>query len=118
MACSKNQCSGFPIRQQLPTPPCMNTNCSSVCSDNTAMPLMESRMRERNAESFYRAGHAEMMFPDLAPVNMLDNNTSMPVGMAYVPWQQWNQTYPIEQAMTRGTLFPELDYPFVMGRCR
>lgn len=42
----------------------------------------------------------------------------MPVAMAYTPWQQWSQTYPIEKGFTRGTIFPELDLPFVMGRCR
>ena len=40
----------------------------------------------------------------------------MPIGMGYVPWQQWNQIYPLEQGFRRGTIFPELDMPFVMGR--
>lgn len=40
-----------------------------------------------------------------------------PVGMGYVPWQQWQQTYPLEQGFNRGTIFPDLDLPFVMGRC-
>ncbi len=40
-----------------------------------------------------------------------------PAGMGYVPWQQWGQTYTMEQALYRGTIFPELDLPFVMGRC-
>jgi len=42
----------------------------------------------------------------------------MPIGMAYVPWQQWCQTYPMEQGFRQGTIFPELDLPFMMGRCR
>ena len=37
--------------------------------------------------------------------------------MAYVPWQQWNDTYPLEQAVLRGTIFPELDLEFQYGRC-
>lgn len=41
-----------------------------------------------------------------------------PVGMGYVPWQQWQQTYPIERGFRRGTIFPDLDLPFVMGRCQ
>lgn len=40
-----------------------------------------------------------------------------PVGMGYVPWQQWSQTYTMEQGIQQGTIFPELDLPFVMGRC-
>lgn len=32
--------------------------------------------------------------------------------MAYVPWQCLDGTYSPELALTRGTLFPELDKPF------
>ncbi len=39
-----------------------------------------------------------------------------PTAMGYVPWQQWQQTYSPEQGLVRGTIFPELDLPFVMGR--
>ncbi len=42
---------------------------------------------------------------------------AMPIGMGYVPWQQWSKVYPIEKGFVRGTIFPELDLPFVMGRC-
>ena len=51
-------------------------------------------------------------------------NTSMggmeqyPVAMAYVPWQQWQQTYSLDQGFKRGTIFPDLDLTFNMGRCR
>lgn len=41
----------------------------------------------------------------------------MSLGMGYVPWQKWSHTYPMEQGFTRGTIFPELDFPFLMGRC-
>ena len=41
-----------------------------------------------------------------------------PVGMGYVPWQQWQQTYSLEQGFKRGTIFPDLDLTFNMGRCR
>ncbi|MCI8865847.1 MAG: spore coat associated protein CotJA [Lachnospiraceae bacterium] len=42
----------------------------------------------------------------------------MPIGMGYVPWQKWGQTYPIDKGFSRGTIFPDLDLPFAMGRCR
>lgn len=41
-----------------------------------------------------------------------------PIAMAYVPWQRWQQPYPIEHGFKRGTIFPDLDLPFVMGRCQ
>lgn len=41
-----------------------------------------------------------------------------PVGMGYVPMQSWQTPYPMERGFMRGTIFPALDYPFMMGRCR
>lgn len=41
---------------------------------------------------------------------------NFPVGMAYVPWQTWNQVYDFDKALQRGTLFPELDKPFIGRR--
>ncbi len=38
-----------------------------------------------------------------------------PVAMAYVPYQQWGQVYPAESGLERGTIFPELDKPFLGG---
>lgn len=35
-----------------------------------------------------------------------------PIAMAYVPMQQWGETYNIEKGFDRGTIFPELDLPF------
>lgn len=37
----------------------------------------------------------------------------MPIGMSYVPWQKWKDTYDSEIALERGTIFPELDLPFL-----
>lgn len=37
---------------------------------------------------------------------------SLPLAMAYTPMQQWKQTYSDSVALSRGTLFPELDLPF------
>lgn len=46
------------------------------------------------------------------------NSMSFPVGMAYVPMQQWQQTYDLGMGFSRGTIFPDLDLPFEMGRCQ
>jgi hypothetical protein len=37
------------------------------------------------------------------------------LAMAYVPPQEWDALYPAEQALLRGTLFAQLDYPFEGG---
>ncbi len=41
-----------------------------------------------------------------------------PPAMAYVPFQEWGEVYDEENALTRGTLFPELDFPFERGEMR
>lgn len=40
-----------------------------------------------------------------------------PVAMAYVPWQQWQTTYPPERGLIQGTIFPDLDLKFAFGGC-
>lgn len=40
-----------------------------------------------------------------------------PIGMAYVPYQQWDEIYEANEGFCRGTMFPMLDYPFKGGDC-
>lgn len=37
------------------------------------------------------------------------------VAMAYVPWQSLNTVYEPEGGLCRGTIFPELDKPWMPG---
>ncbi len=39
----------------------------------------------------------------------------MVVAMAYVPWQTFGTVFTPEEAFCHGTLFPELDKPFLAG---
>ena len=39
-----------------------------------------------------------------------------PVGMAYVPWQDLNTVYEPDRALEVGTIFPELDKPWLWRR--
>ena len=55
----------------------------------------------------------QMMAENSRPVNM----SRFPIAMGYVPVQKWQQTYSLEEGFVRGTIFPELDLPFEMGRC-
>uniref|UniRef100_UPI0032604C7A spore coat associated protein CotJA n=1 Tax=Clostridium sp. NkU-1 TaxID=1095009 RepID=UPI0032604C7A len=47
-----------------------------------------------------------------------ENIDQFPVGMAYVPWQCWQQVYPMDTALSMGTIFPDLSKPFIMGGCQ
>ena len=38
-----------------------------------------------------------------------------PLGMAYVPFQEWVELYDSEEAFPKGTIFPDLYYPFFGG---
>ncbi|MBQ8815011.1 MAG: spore coat associated protein CotJA [Lachnospiraceae bacterium] len=43
-------------------------------------------------------------------------NANFPVGMTYVPMQKWGPLYDHQKALCQGTLFPEMDKPFMGGR--
>ncbi len=36
-----------------------------------------------------------------------------PLAMAYIPFQQWETPYEAEVGLSRGTVFPGLDKPFI-----
>jgi hypothetical protein len=38
-----------------------------------------------------------------------------PYAMAYIPFQQFDTTYPAERGLEYGTIFPELNKPFLGG---
>ena len=52
---------------------------------------------------------------DCCAHDMLKN---LPIAMSYVPWQTWKDLHPAEKALHRGTIFEELDKPFMgIGGC-
>ncbi len=44
------------------------------------------------------------------------DDCDMVLAMAYVPWQEWRDLYAEELALQKGTLFAELDKPFLGGK--
>ncbi len=47
-----------------------------------------------------------------------DSLAGMAIAMAYVPWQFMHETYEPEKALQCGTIFPELNKPFLgKGGC-
>lgn len=54
-------------------------------------------------------------FSPSVPVQLTEFNRELqelPLAMAYVPIQPWGDTYSPCKALSRGTLFPQLDMPF------
>lgn len=39
--------------------------------------------------------------------------TETPLAMAYVPFQTWEKPYDMDTGLSRGTVFPSLDKPFI-----
>lgn len=54
--------------------------------------------------------------PITVPCNPVYELDSLPLGMAYVPWQQFDTVYEVEKALGCGTIFPELYKPFLGKR--
>ena len=48
---------------------------------------------------------------------VLEVDNKYPIAMAYVPWQTLEKTLPLCEGLNIGTIFPELDLPFEIGRC-
>lgn len=40
----------------------------------------------------------------------------MPIGMCYVPWQVWGNIYEPHKALICGTVFEDLNKPFLGGK--
>ena len=129
---SNNRC-GCMQRPHLPPPPAGNAENSRPCSMQHSMqpdipyqPLSSGNVNTgsgfnttgRNNRPSCPLDQSNGSRQVTAPNAERECLRNMPVAMAYTPIQRWNQVYDKERGLTRGTIFPELDLPFVMGRCR
>jgi len=73
-------------------------------------------LNPRTANPSCGCGYKQKSMSDMLPVHY-DSIDNFPVGMCYVPWQQWNQIYDLEKGFHCGTIFPELNKPFLGSRC-
>ncbi|MEJ8734506.1 MULTISPECIES: spore coat associated protein CotJA [Lachnospiraceae] len=51
-------------------------------------------------------------FSSHCPGHSVGHADTMPLAMAYVPWQKWQNIYDTCKAFEQGTIFQELDKPF------
>lgn len=77
---------------------CKNTDSGQDCSCPS-----EKTCRSCGAENSY---HWEK-----------DSLHGMPLAMAYVPWQTWQNICDLDKALSIGTIFQDLYYPWEVGRC-
>ena len=81
----------------------------------SSSPMMPARMEGSPCSRMMPRPAAE---PSDCALTFSEKQERFPIGMGYVPWQTWQQPYSLEQGFRRATIFPELDLPFMMGRCR
>lgn len=96
-------------------------NCSSECGSMPSGGMRERRNRGcMNNNSYSRKANTmpAMTMPcdscgctDTSDIKN-DPLRGMAVGIGYVPWQQWECVYDVEEGLTRATIFPSLDLPF------
>lgn len=80
---------------------------------NNAMPYNTYRQMQSPS----RMNNSRMEGSRMGDSCMNSRNTvdDMSLAMAYVPWQTWRDIYDTEKGFHRGTIFQELDLPF-MGK--
>ena len=110
--CGSSQSSGCGSSQSFGRPGC---SCgSSQTSERPGCSCGSSLASERSGCSCGQESAASYNIcrPGSAP-----SEQNAMVGIGYVPWQQWECTYPLDRALFSGTIFPSLDKPFLIGRC-
>lgn len=80
-------------------------NCNAPCyASGAQMPYANADNRARHDTSC------------TCPKSRFPANTAY--AMAYVPFQQNAEVYACDKALSRGTIFPCLDLPFLKGCCK
>lgn len=102
-------------------------NCSQDCNANSVRNMNMGDRRSRgnmSGNAFARRTSSMPMRSNTSyscnSCNCVDDASSiqndalhgMALGMGYVPWQEWECVYNIDEGLSRGTIFPSLDLPF------
>lgn len=97
-----------------------NMNCDMNRSSNNMNQNMNRRSSSnmnystnRNSDSECRCKMTQFMSEGCNRGN--EPVDTMNPGMGFVPWQEWKNVYNIEKGLERGTIFEELDKPY-LGR--
>ncbi len=92
----------------------MNTNRNQSCYGNSSM---NRNTGYANPQKRCSTSYSALDGPYHSNMNKIDQ---FPIGMAYVPWQEFKDLYDPHQGLCHGTIFKELDYPFYgkRGNCR
>lgn len=84
------------------------------CGCNMPSRSMQSRSMQSHMQSRPRPARSMPNCSIPHPCDGMRNDPleHLPVGMAYVPWQCFQDVYEPDKAFQYGTIFPELNKPF------
>lgn len=104
----------------------MNTmnGCSGSCSPGGSMGNYRGNMNMNQRTNRCRQGSCGMSDAEMKRIHMQcqddpanrcndDPLYGMPLAIGYVPWQQWGKIYDPCEGLANGTIFPELNLPFL-----
>lgn len=94
---------------------CTMTGPSGVYADRCAGFAPDGRPEEPSYTVRNPYGAADNRFCPCRECD-LSHADQLPLGMGYVPVQEWQNTYDTQTALCRGSLFPELYKPFAGSR--
>lgn len=82
----------------------------------------QGNMRRQSVPAGYRQNTAAAVSRPAPsceiPAAAVDKLSGLPLAMAYVPWQEWEDVYEIGYGFQKGTIFQQLDKPFLgKGGC-
>ncbi|MFA9376941.1 MAG: spore coat associated protein CotJA [Lachnotalea sp.] len=73
-------------------------------------------LNPRTANPSCGCGYKQKMQSTIVPKSC-DSLDNLALGMCYVPWQHWNDIYDLDKGLACGTIFRELNKPFLGSRC-
>lgn len=105
-SCQQNSCQQSVVRRENS---CQRDDARREGS------CQQSVVRQENSCRQGTASEAVMCCNDNSKYDEL---SGMPLAMAYVPWQKWCSIYEADKGFMRGTIFEQLDKPFLgAGGC-
>lgn len=109
-------------QQKKPTPDCdwNNKNIeprieNGCCNRQMAMPYNDNKhICQTNINPHNCDCHHDKNMPHencAESISHVDMH-NIPIGIGYVPWQQWRKIFALCDGLSQGTIFKELAYPF------
>ena len=97
--------------------PC--SNITTICQDGCNVCVEECNVCDNVCDSCSdnNTTIGGVIFGSRNACNKETSLQGLALAMAYVPWQPYENLYPISQALRCGTLFRDLDFDFKGRRC-